>query len=173
MKAILFVLFFSGALTSSAWHASEDHDIHLSLCELRYNEASSAFEVAVKIFIDDLEKAIEKEGASHLQIGSDQEDALADEHIARYLDKFFSITVDGTRLKPEYLGKEMTDDRLAVWCYVEYSKDVHGALSCTFSNRILLDIYDDQRNIMDIRMSKSHKDYTILESGKSTWSYKF
>jgi hypothetical protein len=173
VKAILLVLFFTGVFHSSARHAYDDHDIHLSLCELRYNESSSSFEVAVKIFIDDLEKAIEKEGASRLRIGSAQEDALADEHIARYLDKYFTITVDGGRLMPDYLGKEMTEDMLAVWCYVEYSKELRGAQSCTLSNRILLDVYDDQRNIMDIRMSKSHKDYTIFESGKSTWSYKF
>lgn len=153
--------------------ADEKHDLHLSMCEVRFNEASSSFEVAIKIFADDLETAIKKEGIQDLRIGKDVEDADTDQHIAAYLDKFFSIEIDGTRLKADFIGKEYTDDHLAVWCYIEYSKVKSNSTKCIMSNHILLDVYDDQRNIMDIRMSKTHKDYTILDAGRNSWSYNY
>ncbi len=166
---ILFILCFTGP----AMRAGDKHDLHLSMCELRFNEASSSFEVAIKIFVDDLELAIEKEGVKDLRMGSPDENQFTDMHIAEYLNKFFSIEIDGVRLKADFIGKEYTDDKLAVWCYIEYAGKDNNARKCILSNRILLDIYQDQRNIMDIRMSKSHKDYTILDGGNDTWSFSY
>jgi len=153
--------------------AHGDHDIHLSLCELRYNETSGSFEVSIRIFIDDLEAAIEKEGVKGLEIGTPKEIASADEYIASYLNEHFSIVVDNVKLKGSFLGKEMTNDYLAVWCYIEYPKVRAGENKCILSNNILFEVYDDQRNIMDIRMNKSHKEYTIFERGRDTWSYTY
>mgnify|MGYP000924569866 FL=1 len=81
--------------------------------------------------------------------------------------------MDGTGLMAEYMGKEISEDFLAVWCYVQFPAQASHGKKCTVSNDILLDMYEDQRNIMDLRMSKSHKDYTIFQPGQSTWSYTF
>jgi hypothetical protein len=172
VKALIaFFLLFAG---TPAWaFTKDDHDIHVSLCELRWNEESSAFEVSIKIFIDDLELALSKEGAQGLFIGSAKETANANEHIAAYLKKHFRIELDGVLLEPEFLGKEVSEDFLAVWCYVEFSGKVSKAKKCVLSNDILLEMYDDQRNIMDIRMTRNHKEYTIFQPGRSTWSYTF
>ncbi len=170
----IFALLFLFAACASSIQAGEDHDIHISLCEMRYNPESSSFEVSLKIFIDDLELAIrEEQKVSGLHIGTKTESSNADDYIASYLKNQFSIDMDGVRLEPQFLGKETTEDMLAVWCYVEFKVTGSTARKCAVSNRILMDIYDDQRNIMDIRMSKTHKDYTIFESGRTTWNYTF
>lgn len=153
--------------------ADKAHDMHVSVCELRWNEASGAFEVSIKVFIDDLERALTKDGAPGLFIGTPKEAKEADTYIARYIQKHFKISLDGKGLMAEYMGKETSEDFLAVWCYVQFSAQVSHGKKCTLSNDILLDLYEDQRNIMDIRMSKSHKDYTIFQPGQSTWSYTF
>lgn len=167
---LFFIFSCAGILPATA---ENDHDIHLSICELRFNEKSASFEVAIKIFIDDLEKAIQQNGPGNLRIGTSQESSTADEAIAYYLDRNFTIEIDGVKLKPDFIGKEITEDMLAVWCYIEYPQLITSGKKCLLSNNILLDIYEDQRNIMDIRMSKTHKDYTILASGKNTWVYHY
>jgi len=172
VKAVILTVFLSFFLPS--WvSAGKTHDIHISVCELRWNEDSGAFEVSIKIFIDDLELALSKEGAPGLFIGTPEERKEANEYIAGYLLKHFSIDIDGKRLTPDFLGKEISEDFLAVWCYVEFPAQVSRAAKCTLSNDILLDLYDDQRNIMDIRMNKNHKEYTIFQPGRSTWSFTF
>lgn len=172
LKAILLTLLLSFSLSS--WvSATKAHDIHVSVCELRWNEASGAFEVAVKIFIDDLERALTMEGAPGLFIGTPKENAEASRYIGAYLQKHFTIDVDGIRLTPDFVGKEISDDLLAVWCYIEFPAKISRSKKCTLSNDILLELYDDQRNIMDIQMNKTHKDYTIFQPGRTTWTYTY
>jgi hypothetical protein len=173
MVRVALCVFFLSAYFPAQVTANEEHDIHISLTELRWNEESGIFEVSIKIFIDDLELALGKEHAPGLFIGTPKELKNANEYIANYLTKHFTIVIDGTRLTPSFLGKEVSEDFLAVWCYVEFPAEIHRSNKCILTNDILLDIYDDQRNIMDIRMHKSHKEYTILQPGRSTWSYTF
>jgi len=172
VKGILLMYLLSACLPSRV-SAGQEHDIHISLSELRWNEESGSFEVSIKIFIDDLELALSKEHAPGLFIGTPKETKNANDYIASYLAKHFSIAIDGTRLTPAFLGKEVSEDFLAVWCYVEFPAQISRSKKCTLTNEILLDLYDDQRNIMDIRMNKSHKEYTILQPGRSTWSFTF
>ena len=172
LKATFLIILLSTCL--STWvSATNAHDIHVSVCELRWNEESGAFEVSVKIFIDDLERALALEGAPGLFIGTPKESAEASRYIAAYLRKHLTIDVDGTRLTPDFVGKEISEDLLAVWCYVEFPANLSRSKKCTLSNDILLELYDDQRNIMDIRMNKTHKDYTIFEPGRTTWAYTY
>ena len=154
--------------------AGQEHDIHISLCEMRFNESSSSFEVSLKIFIDDLETAIrEEKKVTGLHIGTAKEIADAEGYIADYISHHFSITIDDVRLIPSFLGKEVSEDLIAVWCYIEFKLPDASGKKCTVSNDILMHLYADQKNIMDIRMSAKHKDYTILESGRYTWNYTY
>lgn len=166
-----WVVLIFGILVPSLSRA--DHPIHISLCELRLNTSSNAFEVSIKIFIDDLELALEPAGHRGLFIGTEKESPAADQAITDYLRKHVWIEVDGRRLTPVFHGKEVTEDFQAVWCYVEYPGVPGGSRICQITNDVLLEIYDDQRNIMDIRMGGGHKAYTILEPGRSSWTYRF
>jgi len=107
-----------------------------------------------------------------LNIGTPKEVAGVVELLNQYLDRHFHITMDGIQLPSQWIGKETTEDYKAIWCYLEYpgTKDPG---KCTISNDILFELYDDQRSIMDIRMTSADKAYTIMEPGKSTWSYTF
>ncbi len=149
------------------------HDLHVSICEMRWNEESSSFEVSIKIFIDDLELALSKDGISGLSIGTSTEVTNANDYVLGYLQNHFKIEMDGYPLDPVFLGKEISEDFQAVWCYVEFPAKNGHAKKMTLSNDLFLELYEDQRNIMDIRMSKSHKDFTIFQSGHTTWSYTF
>lgn len=168
-KRLLFFLF---VLLANGVRAAE-HPIHISLCELRLNTSTRHFEVSVKIFIDDLESTLKTDGYANMYIGTDREAANADEAISRYLRKHLRIEADGRSLELVFHGKEVTEDLLAIWCYVEFTGLPATAGQCRITNDILQEMYDDQKNIMDIRMSATHKAYTILESGRPVWQYSF
>jgi hypothetical protein len=170
--SLLLISFLCGAITHQVF-AFGDHDIHVSVSEVTWKAQSSSFEVSVKIFIDDLETALVKEGqGTGLQIGTEKESAKAEDIIAAYLEKHFHITMDGIQLPAEWVGKETTEDFMAIWCYITYPA-IKDPKKCTISNDIMFELYDDQRSIMDIRMTSTHKAYTIFEPGKSSWSYTF
>lgn len=159
-------------LSSALARAEGAHDIHVCISEIRWNRESASFEVSIKIFIDDLEKALAADHKAGLHIGTPKESPDAEKAITDYLEQHFHITLDDIRLPPEFVGKETTEDYQAIWCYIEYP-GIKSPKSCTISNDILFDFYSDQRNIMDIRMSETQKAYTIFEPGRSSWSYTF
>lgn len=153
--------------------ANPPHPVHLSLCELRLNGATRSFEVSVKIFIDDLEATLGADGYADLRIGTDREGPATDQAILQYLKKHLRVEIDGKGLDAVLHGKEVTDDYLAVWCYVEYPGLPAGARTCRVTNDILFERYDDQKNILDVKMSATHKATTILEPGRTWWQYSF
>ena len=170
-----FSLLLIGLLSCAWTYKGEvyyDHDIHVSVTEVKWNAESTSFEVSVKIFIDDLESALAKDNITELRIGTPKESVGVDSIITDYLDKHLHISLDGIQLPSQFVGKETTEDYKAIWCYVEYP-GLKDPKKCTISNDILFELYDDQRSIMDIRMNAEHKAYTIFEPGKSTWSYTF
>lgn len=167
VMAVVFTLF-----SFKAW-ANAPHDIHISVCELRYNSTSGAFEVSIKIFIDDLELALSREGVTGLSIGTAKELASANDKIAAYLKKHFNIQLAGQTLAHEFLGKEVSEDYLAVWCYIQLKAKPSAGQRCAITNDILFEMYEDQKTLMDVRMSKNHNEYVILQPGKHTWDYTF
>ena len=171
---LLFNIFFLHFFISDPIYLEKvEHDVHISMCELRFNEETSTFQVSLKFFIDDLEVGLKKDGLAPLNLGSPKENADANEIITSYLDKYFSIEIDGKKLPLHFDGKEISEDFQAVWCYVEYNDVLNNARVCKLTNSILLDVFSDQRNIMDIKMNKSHKAYTILSPGQNSWTYTF
>lgn len=149
------------------------HDIHVSVCELKYNPNTSSFQVSIKIFIDDLQRAASKEGAPEMRIGDDAELANADRFITDYLQKHFRIALDGNVLIPDFAGKELSDDFLAIWCYLEYPAHIAGVKKCTITNDVVMALYEDQRNIMDIQIDAAHKDYLIFQPDRCSMTYTF
>ena len=170
MKILFSFLFI--ILAASSLRANHDHDIHLSLSEIRWNETTSSFEVSIKIFIDDFELALSKENITGLHIGTTKESADANKHIINYLDRHFRISLDGKNLSGQFLGKETTEDFQDIWCYVEFP-GTKNPKQCRMVNDIFFELYDDQRSIMDIRMNSTHKAYTMLDPDKPSWSYTF
>ena len=95
------------------------HDFHLSKCLVEYSESDQALQVSLYVFIDDLEEALRQKGADNLFIGTEKEDAKAEKHMAEYFQNTFKIQVDEEEKKFEFLGKELSEDLIAVWCYLE------------------------------------------------------
>ena len=71
--SLLLLSFLFGAFSCQAF-AYGDHDIHVSVSEVTWKSESASFEVSIKIFIDDLETGLTKEGqGTGLQIGTEKE----------------------------------------------------------------------------------------------------
>lgn len=147
------------------------HPIHISVSEVRYDLASQKLQVAIKIFADDLELALKDFGYSELKIGASNESPLADEAIVKYLNQKFQVSLNGNIKQGDMLGRELSEDLIAVWCYLEYNVPPSGNLS--IRNEVLIETYDDQKNIMDIKMNSSHRDSVICGQDNVLWRFTF
>ena len=64
-----------------------------------------------------------------------------------------------------FIGREITDDLAATWCYLEIP-EVKDCRSMTIKNDILMELFDDQRNIIDITGPQNQRGYFLFHKGK-------
>ncbi len=146
------------------FHALSAHDFHLSKTEIRYKEDVSAIQVSTHIFIDDLEETLALQGYKDLSLFTKNEDPLADEYIYTYLQSTLLIDVDGVPLKFDWVGKEMSEDLAAVWCYLEVPNlQVHNEINVL--NKVLHDLFDDQKNVVSFQYNASSKQHMFFSRG--------
>ncbi len=143
--SILLSSFISGHLMASP--PPSLHEFHVSKCVIEYKD--NMLQISMHLFIDDLEKALEEQGVTKQYIGTEREASTADELIARYIQQRFSIDVNETDLSYQFLGKELTEDLTAIWCYMEVS-NLEELQHLRIANSVLMEIYDDQKNLTTI-----------------------
>jgi hypothetical protein len=142
------------------------HDFHVSKCLMEYDEAASELQVTMHLFIDDLELALEQQGASSLFICTEKEDPKADTYIQRYLEQHFSIRLNDQPYSIKWIGKEVADDLSAVWCYL-IIEEVPPIESASIRNTSLMDVYRDQKNIIHFKLGDDQESFFLLEKGQA------
>ena len=144
------------------------HKFYVSLTEVRYNAQTERFEVSIRIFPDDLDRAILERTGIHTQLATELEHLRADSLLMVYLLEDFTLQVNGEVLGLNYLGKEPESD--AIWCYLE-SQKVQAPETITVRNAILTEYFPDQVNIIQVYHKKWNKGLLLnhnQNSGKLT-----
>ncbi len=165
----ILVYFFIGHLHANVLPL---HEFHLSKCNIEYKQSEQVIQITLHVFIDDLESALREKGIDQLFIGTEKEKENADQHIQKYLQEKFQIKSDAQILDLVFLGKEQSEDLAAIWCYLEVTK-VNTIKHLTVTNNVLMDIFDDQKNIVSIKGPQKQSAYFLFEKGKSTESVAF
>jgi hypothetical protein len=151
ISGILFLNFttLSSGVILNESEESDKHDFHVSIIDVNHNQEKNSIEVSLKVFIDDLEKALTEENkAPKLFLNTKKENQKGDTYIKAYLNKHFKISIDGEAVNGSYLGKEYEND--VCWMYVEYT-NIKKPKSINIQNSMLLETYSDQANIIHFK----------------------
>jgi len=146
---------------------AELHQFHVSKCLVEFNEAEQALQMSMHIFIDDLELALRRQGADSLFICTRMEKKDAEQYMKEYIEKNFLLEVNGQSLPYEFLGKEPAEDLMGVWCYLEIL-NVKKVEKLKITNKILLEVYDDQKNVISIIGPDRRKGMMLMQRGRNT-----
>jgi len=162
---ILFVFFllFSNNVTP----ISDSHEFHLSNSTINYNTEKNAIQVSMRMFIDDLELALEPVAGDSLQICTRKEDRKAEDHIYSYILDHLVIEAEGEVLSPVFIGKEPSDDLAAVWCYLEF-ENVASLSTISITNTIMIELYDDQKNMTNIQKNKNRVEDILFTTERTS-----
>lgn len=136
---------FSG--TRSAGSESLMHPLHLSKSVIEYSPENQTLNATTYIFLDDLEAALKRDGAIPLNLCTPRESSLADQYLESYLQAHLFFTAGGRKIPCRLLGKELSDDGQAAWCYMEFSP-VPVSARIKISCSILTETYGDQKNLV-------------------------
>lgn len=143
IKLIFFIVIGLIAISNAP------HKFYVSNNIIEYNARTKSYEVTIKIFTDDLERACSPNGES-MFLGGDKEIKDADYLITNYIRKHFKITLNDQLIALSYVGKEI-DPELSQLYFEFQFVDAPNTLSV--SNTVLFEHFEDQKNIMDIRMN--------------------
>jgi hypothetical protein len=163
MKALLIVLIIFNC------YSGEMHPMHVSVTEIDYDEKEHELEIMMRIFVDDLERAIQNENEKpELDIVNASE---SDKRtiIKTYLEKHFSLSLDHKLQTTKYLGQEIEGE--AMICYIQVP-GVKKWKTIEVTNSSLMHLYDDQSNLVHVTLGEKVKSMRLTsdnQKGKFTF----
>ncbi len=126
------------------------HPIHVSVCDIELDREENRLEMTMRIFTDDLEKQIREEtGEMTMDILNPPDKYSTDQLFQEYLEKHFSVTLNGEKADYKYLGHEVESG--SVYCYMMVA-DVTEVSSLSAFNDILIRTFDDQVNLIHVEI---------------------
>lgn len=166
---ILLTFLFSWFSLASTLEVPSDemHDIHMSRCDIDYKTESKTIEVSMKMFIDDLELDLRNLGHDSLKICTAHEKPEAEELILNYLQQNLRITIDEQPTELHWIGKEISEDLSAVWCYLQIS-NVSAQHTIELSNQVLLSTFDDQQNVVKLKIDNGKRSFFLFDNKEYT-----
>lgn len=133
---IFFLLMLFATLSSMALHK-----FYVSVNQVEFVPKKKALEITSRIFIDDIDLALEKKYGKKLYLGTSKESSESLDFLKKYFKEKFSIKVNGQQKEIIFLGKEVEDNVLI--CYFTV-KDIEKVTSLEIKDTILMEIYDQQ-----------------------------
>ena len=130
------------------------HVFYVSIARVRWNADEARLDVSVRIFTDDLEEAIIAEGGPRLRLWTGQAHADRDRHVSDYLASRMAFRVNGADRQLTWAGMEDALDATA--CLVQIT-GVDRVETIEVENRILIDMFDTQANVMRFEIGGEKK----------------
>jgi hypothetical protein len=120
------------------------HPIHIAVCELRSDAATGMLQISLRIFTDDLARALDGHAGRPLRIDSPREDAEMQAIAMAYARAHVQIKQGGRPSPFSYVGREYVQE--ATWLHFEAPLQT-GAIEVR--STILLEVYRDQATIVN------------------------
>lgn len=157
-KITLYVLTTFFLLTLTAFSA---HKFYMGIYQINYAPEKKMIQITARIFVDDLNKALEKKYKKTTHLGTIKETPEDIILMEKYLAEKFRIKVNGSQLLMNYLSKEIESD--VIICYLNI-KNVSRIKSLETYNAILMDFDSEQQNITHFTGLGDKQSFLFTES---------
>jgi hypothetical protein len=143
-------------LSSFAWHK-----FYVSVTQIDYVPNKKRIEITHRIFIDDLEKALEKRYKKKVYLTSTKELPEAETLIKNYLKENVKISINKKAQNLEFLAREVEGDVLIFYTKIAISKKIN-----TFEifNSLLTNVYSEQQNIVHVNINSNKNSFLFTNS---------
>jgi len=135
------------------------HKFYVSVTEVEYVKEKKSVQIISRIFIDDLENALRQRYEKRLTFAPKNEAEEVEAYLERYLKDKITIKINDKTADFKFIGKEYDND--IVFCYLEVV-DVKEIKSFQISNKVLFDSFDDQQNIVKLKINNESKSFILI-----------
>ncbi|KAF2515332.1 DUF6702 family protein [Flavobacterium foetidum] len=140
------------------------HKFYVGVFQVNYAEEKKMLQITSRIFIDDLNNAMEKKYHKKTFVGTDKETPADLDLLKKYLSEHFAIKVNGQSKIITFLSKEVEAGDVLV-CYSRI-KDIDKIKTLEISNSLLVDWNSEQQNITHISAFGTKKSVLFTESSR-------
>jgi len=143
-KYIMMLLVF---VSLSSWAV---HKFYTSIYQINYVAEKKMIQITSRIFIDDLNEALEKRFHTKNYIGTNKETPQDEVAMKNYLSEKFSLKVNGVLKPMSFRSKEVEANVLI--CYFRIT-DVSKITTLEIENSALTELNSNQQNIIQATIS--------------------
>jgi hypothetical protein len=145
--------------------AFSNHPYYMSVTEIEHKAAEKELQLSVKIFVDDLEEALEQEYKQPFNLYNENGKKANEAYINTYLQKHLKLTVDKQQVVPAMIGFEIQQE--ALWVYFEVKKIAKLKTAVVFTD-VLYSLRKDQINIIHFTNKGVRKSYRLTHPDTQT-----
>jgi hypothetical protein len=144
--------------------AFEAHKFYMAIFQVNYAPEKRMLQITSRIFVDDLNLALEKKYGKKTFLGADKESADDQEMLKKYFAENLQIKVNGQSKSVVFLSKELDSNVLICYCRVTDISKLH---SVEITNTILTHWNSEQQNILHFTAFGDKKTVLFTPSNKT------
>jgi hypothetical protein len=144
--------------------AFEVHKFYMAIFQVNYAPEKKMLQITSRIFVDDLNLALEKKYGKKTFLGADKESADDQAILKKYFIENLQIKVNGQNKPVVFLSKEMEDNIVICYCRVTDISKLHSA---EITNTLLTNWNSDQQNILHFTAFGEKKTVLFTASNKT------
>ncbi|WP_238321130.1 DUF6702 family protein [Flavobacterium saliperosum] len=137
------------------------HKFYVGIYQIHYVANKKEVQVTARIFIDDLEKALEAKHKKKIYLSTPKEIAETNGFIKSYLSEKMQIKVNSSVKDLKFLGKETEDNVLICYLTTPVPEKIK---SIEIVNSVLTEIFSEQQNIVHININGNKKSLLLTDS---------
>lgn len=157
------VLFFGLFFLTVNLSSFEMHKFYVAIFQVQHVPEKKRIQITSRIFIDDLNKALEKKyhKKTSLGIGPEKpEDLLL---LKKYFSENLILKVNGKLQSLNYLSSEVEEDVLVSYLTI---KEISKIQNLNIQNSLLMDWNSNQQNIMHFTANNTKNSLNFSDSSK-------
>lgn len=143
---------------------SAAHQFYVSITQINYIPEKQSVQIISRFFIDDFETALNKQYNNKLILGDEEASETTNSYIKDYLENRMRIKINNQPVSIHYIGKAY--EGAIMLCYIEV-REVPMIHTFEISNKVLFDIYEDQKNIVRTQINSKQKSEILTQKKQS------
>ena len=136
------------------------HKFYVAIYQINYVPQKKMVQITSRIFLDDLNDALENKFQRKTFIGTEKETKEDEVMLKKYLAEKFILKVNGQVKPMNFLSKELENNVLI--CYFNI-KDITKINTLEVQNSIITEVYSEQQNIIQSNISGEKENLLLTD----------
>lgn len=158
MKQHFFLKTLFACLLLFSLSSMNMHKFYVAIHQINYAKDKKMLQITSRVFIDDINEALEKKYKQKCYLTSEKETPEHIELLKKYFAEKFVVKVNGQTKSMEFLSKE-TEDNVII-CYLRI-KDIVKISSLEVENSMIMENHAEQQNIIQTNFNGNKRNLLL------------